>query len=88
MTEPVARLPLFSVPSHSTVLIGNVASLTVICQRQIACPVRCSGGILRIGDVSVELSCTHACNLADRVREAIDATILGTLPFAVEPTFQ
>ncbi|GAA0761078.1 hypothetical protein FHS52_001203 [Erythromicrobium ramosum] len=88
MTEPVARLPLFSVPTHSIVLIGNVASLTVICDRQIACPADCRGGILRIGDVSVALSCTHAQNLAERIREAIDATVLGTLPLPVKPTIQ
>lgn len=88
MSKSVIRLPLFSVPTHSFVLNGNVASLTVICHRQIACPTDCRGGILRIGDVSVELSCTHAHNLADRVREAVDATILGTLPLPVKPTIQ
>jgi hypothetical protein len=37
---------------------------------------------LNIGDVSVHLACEHAHNLADRVQEAIDAAVLGTLPFA------
>lgn len=88
MKEPVAKWPLLSVPTHSIVLIGNVASLTVICARQIACPAGCRGAILRIGDVSVALSCTHAQNLAERIREAIDAAILGTLPLPIKPTIQ
>lgn len=88
MTEPVARLPLISVRTHWIVLIGNVAPLTVICDRQIACLAECRGGILWISDVSFALGCTNTQNFAERIREAIDATVLGILPLPVEPTIQ
>lgn len=64
----------------STSIYGNSISLHIRCPAHSRCPALCQGGLLILGDVSVPLSCEHANNLADRAREAIDATVLGSLP--------
>lgn len=59
---------------------GHSVSLHIWCPMDEPCPPHCQGGTLIFEDVSVALSCEHARNLADRAREAIDATVLGCLP--------
>jgi hypothetical protein len=82
MAAPETPQPLFALPVHPLVIRGHATSLIVPCGRRGPCPPACCGGTLNIGDVSVHLACEHAHNLADRVQEAIDAAVLGTLPFA------
>lgn len=66
--------------ARRTLINGHLVTLEVHCAGALICPTLCLGGNLTIGDVTVRLSCAHADNLIDRVREAIDATVLGTLP--------
>lgn len=60
-------------------LTGNIVSLRVGCAGAADCHALCSGAHLVMDDVTVPISCDHAANLAERVREAIDATILGSI---------
>lgn len=63
-----------------TILHGSSTTIALPCEAGRRCPAICSGGLLTIGDTSVRLSCEHARNLVERAREAIDATVLGSLP--------
>lgn len=63
-----------------TIVHGHSLSLHIWCPTDDLCPPLCQGGKLILNDISVSLSCEHARNLADRAREAIDATVLGCLP--------
>lgn len=88
MANPGIPQPLFVVPAHPLVIRGNATALIVACGRTEPCSAVCCGGTLKIGDISVHLECHHAHNLVDRVREAIDATVLGTLPLASQRLVQ
>lgn len=79
LTQVLAARPMLA-HQASTSIHGNSISLHIWCPTQASCPALCQGGLLVLGDVSVPLSCEHAKNLADRAREAIDATVLGSLP--------
>lgn len=78
-TQPSAVIPTLA-REASTSIHGNSISLHTWCPADGRCLALCQGGLLVLGDVSVPLSCEHAKNLADRAREAIDATVLGSLP--------
>lgn len=80
MAFPETPQPLFILPAHPLVIRGHATSLIIACGRIGPCSPVCCGGTLNIGDVSMHLACEHAHNLADRVQEAIDAAVLGTLP--------
>lgn len=82
MAFPKTRQPLFVLPEHPLVIRGHATALILACGGTGPCSPVCCGGTLNIGDVSVHLACEHAHNLAERVQEAIDAAVLGTLPFA------
>lgn len=63
-----------------SIIRGHSVSLHIWCPEDGPCSSHCQGGTLILSDISIALSCEQARNLADRSREAVDATILGCLP--------
>lgn len=74
------QIPEILAQHGPTIIRGHSVSLHIWCQEHDLCSPHCQGGTLVLDDISVTLSCEHARNLADRAREAIDATVLGCLP--------
>lgn len=83
-----AHSPSFITFAGPTVIHGNSTTIALPCEAGRRCPASCSGGLLTIGDTSVRLTCEHARNLADRARDAVDATVLGSLPVPTGRTIQ
>lgn len=62
---------------HVEVIEGQVISLELVFGERRG-HRRCLGGSIITGDVRVRITSTHALNIAERARAAIDSVIIGS----------